>query len=348
MVNKSLVSGICCAVGVIYAAVSIAEIHSDSHHNPIASYQVPLAAKSLLTDIISISDQKWLAVGERGHILNSSDGISWQQASVPAQANLNSIFFINAQQGWAVGHDATVLTTQDGGHNWELQLYLPETDKPLFDIYFTDELQGIAVGAYGMFYRTIDGGKSWQPEFHEELLSEDDQDYLAELKETDPDSYELEKTSLLPHFNRLVMDDSSLLMVGEGGFVAESHDFGHNWKRLESFYNGSLFDAIRTPQQTLLVAGLRGNLFRSTDHGESWERITLPESATLNSIFAGSEGELYLTGNAGTLLFSTDDGQTFTNLSETDGKAIMNGVVAADQLILVTEVGIKHKSIKSE
>lgn len=348
MVNKSLVSGICCAAGLMCTAASIAETGSDSHRNPVASYQVPLASKSLLTDIISIGNQKWFAVGERGHILSSNDGTHWQQASVPAQSSLNSIFFINEQQGWAVGHDATVLATHDGGQSWELQLYLPETDKPLFDIYFTDELQGIAVGAYGMFYRTVDGGKSWQPEFHEELLLEDDQDYLAELKETDPDSYELEKTSLLPHFNRLVMDVDSLLMVGEGGFVAESHDFGHSWKRLEPFYNGSLFDAIRTPQQTLLVAGLRGHLFRSTDHGESWERITLPESATLNSIFAGPEGELYLTGNAGTLLFSTDDGQTFTNLSETDGKAIMNGVVQAEQLLLVTEVGIKHKSIKSE
>ena len=48
-------------------------------------------------------------------------------------------------------------------------------------------------------------------------------------------------------------------------------------------------------------------------------------------------------------MVSTDDGVSFTERSEDDGKAILNGVVLGDQMLLVTEVGIKVLNLdKSE
>ena len=35
----------------------------------------------------------------------------------------------NANVGWAVGHDATILHTKDGGKNWTIQQFLPELDE---------------------------------------------------------------------------------------------------------------------------------------------------------------------------------------------------------------------------
>uniref|UniRef100_A0A486XJK3 FIG002465: BNR repeat protein n=1 Tax=Rheinheimera sp. BAL341 TaxID=1708203 RepID=A0A486XJK3_9GAMM len=321
-----------------FSASSTAEVEPSA---PEAAYQVPQAAKSLLTDLINVGGQKLVAVGERGHILLSQDGSSWLQASVPVQANLNSVYFLNNQLGWAVGHDATILVTRDGGASWQLQFYAPETDKPLFDIYFVNEMQGIAVGAYGMFLRTNDGGDSWHGDFHDELLLEEDREYLSELKQTDPELYKIETGALLPHFNRLYADGNVLYMVGEAGFAAKSHDFGDTWQRLEEFYNGSLFDLIRTPDMALMAAGLRGHVFTSQDHGLSWQQVMLDENATINSVFADDSGTVYLVGNAGTLLFSRDAATTFTDSSLADGKAIVNGLVWQDQLILVTETGIK-------
>ncbi|MDP2713261.1 YCF48-related protein [Rheinheimera sp.] len=307
---------------------------------PDAAYQMPLAGAALLTDIVSVQE-RLVVVGERGHILFSDDALNWTQAQVPVQSNLTSVFFINKQRGWAVGHDATILLTEDGGASWQIQHFAPETDKPLFDIYFANAQQGIAVGAYGMFLRTEDGGNSWQPHFHAELLLDEDREYLDELKETDPDSYQSESEALLPHFNRLFADGNVLYMVGEAGFVAKSTDMGANWQRLEEFYNGSLFDLIRTPQMSLLAAGLRGHAFLSNDQGSSWQQIMLTETATLNSAFTGPRGAIYLVGNAGSLLVSRDDGATFTDYSRADGKAIVNGLVWREQLLLVTEAGIK-------
>lgn len=327
------------AVGVV-AATSFFTLPAQSLE-PQAAYQMPNASKALLTDLIEVDGQKLVAVGERGHILFSQDGETWRQAEVPVQANLNSVYFINAQQGWAVGHDATILVTHDGALTWQLQHYAPQTDKPLFDIYFIDAKKGIAVGAYGMFYRTDDGGINWHKHFHEELLLDEDREYLAELKDSDPESYQIESEALLPHFNRLYADANALYMIGEAGFAAKSVDFGDSWQRLDTFYNGSLFDITRTPQMALLAVGLRGHAFISTDEGEYWQQTSLSNNATLNSAFSDTHGSVYLVGNAGTLLISRDGTNSFTDYSRADGKAIVNGLVWHQQLILVTETGIK-------
>ncbi|MDR6982800.1 photosystem II stability/assembly factor-like uncharacterized protein [Rheinheimera pacifica] len=308
---------------------------------PQAAYLMPQASKALLTDLVKVNGQQLVAVGERGHILLSQDGQSWTQAQVPVQSNLSSVYFINPQQGWAVGHDATILATKDGGASWQLQHYAPQTDKPLFDIYFADAQKGIAVGAYGIFYRTDDGGNSWHKHFHEELLLEEEREYLAELKETDPESYQVETEALLPHFNRLYADGNALYMIGEAGFAAKSINFGDSWQRLDAFYNGSLFDITGTPQMALLAVGLRGHAFISQDQGQHWQQITLSRNATLNSAFSDDNGSVYLVGNAGTLLISRDGAASFTDYSQADGKAIINGLVWHNLLVLVTETGVR-------
>ncbi|PKM20171.1 MAG: hypothetical protein CVV11_01250 [Gammaproteobacteria bacterium HGW-Gammaproteobacteria-15] len=308
---------------------------------PQAAYQMPQASKALLTDLVKVNGQQLVAVGERGHILLSHDGQSWTQAQVPVQSNLSSVYFINPQQGWAVGHDATILATKDGGASWQLQHYAPQTDKPLFDIYFADAQKGIAVGAYGIFYRTDDGGNSWHKHFHEELLLEEEREYLAELKETDPESYQVETEALLPHFNRLYADGNALYMIGEAGFAAKSINFGDSWQRLDAFYNGSLFDITGTPQMALLAVGLRGHAFISQDQGQHWQQITLSRNATLNSAFSDDNGSVYLVGNAGTLLISRDGAASFADYSQADGKAIINGLVWHNLLVLVTETGVR-------
>lgn len=307
---------------------------------PQAAYQQPLAAQSLLTDIVSVKGSSLVAAGARGHILLSSDGQNWQQAAVPVQANLNSVYFITKELGWSVGHDASILHTTDGGNSWSLQHYAPQTDKPLFDIIFFDKQNGIAVGAYGLFYRTTDGGSSWQQEFHAEVLNEDDQSFLTELKESDPEAYEIELGAILPHFNRLYADGNVLYMVGEAGFAAKSTDQGRSWNRLEEFYNGSLFDITRSANMSLVAVGLRGHAFKSQDQGVSWSQLVPDATATFNSAFSDDNGKLYLVGNGGTLLISSDDGESFADHSQDNGKAIVNGLVWQDKLVLVTETGV--------
>lgn len=305
------------------------------------SINAALASQSLLLDITLAGDSRLVAVGERGHILTSIDAISWQQANVPIQSTLTSVFFLNSLLGWAVGHDASVLHTVDGGNNWQIQQYLPSLEKPLFDILFKDKNNGIAIGAYGQFFRTSDGGSSWSSEFHQEFLLADDVEYLNELKLEDEEAYLDERASILPHFNRLFRDGRTVYMVGEIGLIAKSNDFGKTWQPFEEIYQGSFFDVTRTQEGTLLIAGLRGNVFRSLQNGISWQNIDTEITSSINSIVLGDNGTIYLLGNNGVFLISKDDGKSFISRTQDDGKPLIAGVWFNGKIIAVSDVGIK-------
>lgn len=303
--------------------------------------QAPLASQSLLLDITKIQQSKLVAVGERGHILLSSNGVQWQQASVPVQSTLTAVYFIDENNGWAVGHDATILASTDGGLTWQIQQHLPQVEKPLLDILFTDRNNGVAIGAYGLFYRTIDGGQQWTIKYHNEFLFPEDQAYLAELKLQDEEAYLDEQSSILPHFNRIVADGRTLYIVGEIGLIAKSNDFGVTWEKLEEIYTGSFYDIKRTQVGNLLVVGLRGNIFRSLRNGTPWQASDSKVTALLSSIVLSNDGRIFVLGNNGVLLESRDDGVTFIDHLQKDGKALINGVWFNDKIIAVSDVGIK-------
>jgi photosystem II stability/assembly factor-like uncharacterized protein len=311
----------------------------------MASIKAPLASKSLLLDIAKVGQSKLVVVGEHGHILLSSDAIHWQQAEVPLQTTLPSVFFINSKLGWAVGHDAAILHSQDGGLTWQVQQYKPELEKPLLDIVFKNPQDGIAIGAYGLFFRTQDGGKSWQNEFHDEFLLPDDAQYLAELKQEDEEAYLDEASSILSHFNRLVIDGRTMYLVGEIGLIAKSNDFGRSWQPFDEIYQGSFFDMARTNQGNLLVVGLRGHVFRSLKNGTPWQQRQTNTTALINDIVLSDDERIFLLGNSGTLLESDDDGQNYRMRLQKDGKALIAGVWFNGQLIAVSDVGVKIISL---
>jgi photosystem II stability/assembly factor-like uncharacterized protein len=311
----------------------------------IPAEKQPLVAKSLLLDITRTSNNTLVAVGEHGNIIVSSDGTHWVQANVPVQSTLTALYFVGTK-GWAVGHDNVILTSVDGGMNWTIQRYQPEIQKPLLDVVFFDENHGIAVGAYGQFYRTQNGGKNWTYEFHDELLSADDADYLNELKQEDELAYQSERDFILPHFNRVFKDGRTLYLVGELGLIAKSNDSGQHWERLDEIYTGSFFDIGRTQQGNLLVIGLRGHIFRSLQNGTPWQTVEVNTTALLNSIVLTDDNRILVLGNNGVLLVSDDDGASFQQYSQPDGKALIAGVWYNNRLIVVSDVGVKTIKVK--
>jgi photosystem II stability/assembly factor-like uncharacterized protein len=282
-------------LGAISCAFS-AQVNAEL--NPLTVQIQPLAQSKLLLDLANAGDQL-IAVGQRGHVLVYDK--SWTQVPTPVLSQLTKVFFLDAKLGWAVGHDASIIHTQDGGLTWQLQMQSREIEKPFLDIRFFNANEGIAIGAYGLFYRTLDGGKTWAPEFHEELLFEEDVSYLAELKAEDEALYLSERAALLPHFNRIIrLNDSRLLLVGELGLVAVSNDNGKHFTRTDFDYDGSMFNAIQVGEQ-IYVMGLRGHVFKTDLSLSDWQQVELPVKSSLNGALV-HQGELYIVGNAGIVL----------------------------------------------
>ncbi len=303
------------------------------------STMAKLAGQSMLLDGAS-SGTLMTVVGERGHVLTSSDGRSWQQIIVPTRATLTGVYFHNKQNGWVVGHDAVILRTTDGGKQWQKVYDDPEGETPLFDIWFRDEKHGIAIGAYGLYLVSEDGGASWHisemnviteesadDSSEEEIKAEDDDDFL--------DSYDLHLNSIA------IADNGKLYIAAEAGKAYRSDDSGDSWVPLAPDYIGSFFGVLPVTGDTVLVFGLRGHLFRTEDAGKTWQEIETPTQEMLTNGIMMTNDEIYITGLGGTILKSSDKGHTFVLQEQwhRDGfTAIIQGTEG--ELITVGEKGV--------
>ncbi|WP_228533141.1 WD40/YVTN/BNR-like repeat-containing protein [Pseudomonas sp. UFMG81] len=282
------------------------------------------ASQSLLIGAAH-AGQRLVVVGDRGHILFSDDqGKTWTQARVPTRQLLTAVFFLDDKRGWAVGHDAQVLASNDGGATWSKQFEDLTREAPLLDVRMLDPQHGFAVGAYGALLETLDGGQHWQDVA--ERLDNPDQLHLNAITQ---------------------VKDAGLFIVGEQGSMFRSSDNGQSWSKVEGPYEGSLFGVIGTAQaNTLLAYGLRGNLFRSTDFGDTWQPIELqaergPLEFGLASATLLEDGSVVLVGNGGSVLRSHDGGQTFSVRNRADRIALA-GVsgLSGGGLLLVGQGGV--------
>jgi photosystem II stability/assembly factor-like uncharacterized protein len=307
----------------------------------------PLAARSLMQAVTRAGD-RLVAVGQRGHVLVSSDnGASWKQSPVPVSSDLTAVHFADARTGWAVGHDGVILHTQDGGESWRLQLdgrraneivlaamkrkvdaepasaeakkLLVEAerfseqgaDKPFLDVWFADASNGFAVGAFNLILRTGDGGRTWVSWFD---------------RTDNPKLYNL-------HAVRSVAGD--VYVAGESGLVMKLDASGQRFRALELPYQGSLF-GIAAARTSVLVFGLRGNVLRRDDAGASWSKVDAGLASTVVAATRTSRDATVLADVGGRLAASTDGGRTFTGLALKQPAPLTGLVEVGDGRLAVT------------
>ncbi len=300
----------------------------------------PLASRSLLLDA-AFAGTRMVVVGERGHILLSDDQAeTWRQAKVPTRATLTGVYFHDARLGWAVGHDETILRSEDGGENWTRSHAAPEKEQPLLDVWFKDPDSGFAFGAYGTILASRDGGRSWaQQPFEPRPLVEQAKRAVASAD----DEYLDEGAASDMHLNALARAaDGKLYLAAEAGHVFRSDDDGESWRELPSPYEGSFFGVVPLDGETVLALGLRGHLYRSEDAGLTWREIPTSTVAMLTNGQRLDQDTVVITGLAGTLLVSRDGGLTFGLEQQEDRKGVAAALPAGNgRLLLVGEGGVK-------
>ena len=321
---STALSGLGIAAALAFSAPAIGADFVDVLDSP--AQMSPLASRSLLQKVTKAGN-RLVAVGQRGHVLTSSDaGATWKQSQVPVSVDLTSVFFVDDKEGWAVGHDGVILHTSDGGERWGVQLtgrtanerlvaamerkvaadpaaddakkLLEEAkryaeqgaDKPFLDVWFADARTGYAVGAFNLIFRTGDGGKTWEPWF--------------------------DRTDNPKFFNLYAIAPvaGDLYIAGEGGVVLKLDPAAQRFKALATGYGGSFF-GVADAGSAVLVFGLRGNVYRSEDGGRTWTKVDTGLAASVVSATRTSGGTVLLADVAGRLSGSTDDGRTFAAMT---------------------------------
>jgi photosystem II stability/assembly factor-like uncharacterized protein len=289
---------------------------------PRAAEIMPRAARGLLLGITNAGPQT-VVVGERGNILVSSDGVKWTQSPSPVNSTLTAVGFADSENGWAVGHDATILHTADAGKTWTLQHFDPALEKPLLNLLVIDAQYAYALGAYGLFLQTTDGGASWN-----------------EVDAPPVRADELHLSSMIR------LNTGELFIAGEQGTLAV-RGLNGPWTKLASPYEGSYYGALPWGPKGVLVFGQRGNVYVNDDvHGKKWTQV---ETNTKLSLFGGT-----LVKDLGAVLVGADDLSLLIKpdasvqvvtapkaAGATAGGTLSGVVPLKDGLLVVGEAGVK-------
>jgi len=190
--RRSFVALSCPDAQHLWAAGQLGEImHSADGGKTWTLQQTGVQRKLLDIDFATV--QRGLAVGDYGTLLRTDDGgttwarvpiphditlppdvaevvdpgdtdggRTWQVQKSPVETSLFGVFFADAQRGWAVGMESTLLATTDGGATWQKV----EVDTPkgfplaLYDVAVHGQY-GWAVGNSGLLLHSRDRGASW-------------------------------------------------------------------------------------------------------------------------------------------------------------------------------------------
>lgn len=238
---------------------------------------------------------------------NNPEWRIWKQVQTPTRAMLTGVSFApDNKNGFAVGYDAIILKTTDGGNTWTTQDVTPEGmalpyeieaaaagekvdlfPMPLLDVRYFNAQRGLAVGAFGLVKVTNDGGKTWT----RVALGEDN-------------DFEL-------HLNSIVeLNDGTIVIVGEMGNVFHSLDAGKTWTLTESGYEGSFFGAVPMGTSGIVAFGLRGTVYVNNDiqNPEGWQAV---ETGSIDTLMGGAvtgPGSAIAVGSKGSVMNISGNG----------------------------------------
>lgn len=341
------------------------------------------APTSMIMDVVN-NNGRLVAVGERGHILYSdSTGQRWTQAEVPVSVTLTAVCFASAKKGWAVGHDAVVLHTFDGGRTWQKQLDGTKINHlmlaqlhELMDAKShalkkaqkkTDTMQQQALSTeledLGFFLSDVEmavqeGATSplmdvWFKNAHEGIAVGAYGMIFGTIDAGatwQPLLDRIHNPQGL-HYYGITQYGKALFIAGEKGLLFRSDDWGKNWQPLPSPYKGSFFGITGSPgSRCLITFGLGGATFYSHNQGEHWSISDVNSQTSVSGGTVLADGSVCLACVDGTLMRSTDSGRSFSRLSSRFPGAIALAGTDTGDLVVVGLKGmtvVKAEGLKS-
>ncbi|WP_304130114.1 T9SS type A sorting domain-containing protein [Ignavibacterium album] len=249
---------------------------SFSQFNNWTVTSTPVSAN--LRQIFALDSLNIWVSGDSGYVLYSSDmGNNWTIQNYNPDFQINDIYFINSNIGWAIENGIEdqfnvvnfILSTTNGGANWHSNRFRPDNVN-LYSVCFLDSLRGIIGGDNSVLVITTNGGTEWM--------------------EVQRDS------ATFSHFPvrkiRFINDSVGFAVGGifdRGGVIWHCTDGGFNWVT-DSAYADPFFDLVFLDNQTIVTLAsdiersFPSAVFRSSDLGNTWFYQEIPFYGVSNGI----------------------------------------------------------------
>lgn len=217
-------------------------------------------------------------------------GQGWEvirQSEADLGMHFQDIYFIDEQNGWALG-SGKIFHTTDGGDTWLEQKV--DTQYDLYAIDFVDERTGWVAGSFAIFH-TSDAGNTWTEQFRREGM------YFYDVH------FVNEQTGWA--IGSPGRDQSAIFYTSDGGKTWDLQFIDFNGRRLYGidFANEKVGWVVGW-DVGIVGVGIRGLILYTTDGGQTWEKNT--SEFSIYGVDCVNEQECWAAGRGGIL--HTDDG----------------------------------------
>jgi photosystem II stability/assembly factor-like uncharacterized protein len=273
-------------------------------------------------DLRFLTDQIGVGATSDGKIYRTTDGAnSWSLISDTARA-VHSFFFVDANNGFAVGDGSLFLTTKDGGASWTPKdLGIPATN-----------LRSIRCASLTLCVMTTDNGRA--------IVRTDDGGATAKLIAPSQD----------PIFGADFASATRIAAAGATGATAVSDDAGLNFTPIGGRLTGN-FSRIRAGGQTgtAFAPGDNGTLAKTVDGGKTWTRGNVSTSEDVIDVAFPTAQVGYALDSAGGLFRTNDGGATWKTLDTgTTARPSQIAAPSTTTVILVGPTGMRRSTDSGE
>jgi len=210
--------------------------------------------------------------------------------------DINDIFMIDSDYGWAAGSNL-LLSTTNGGATWHARDAEVGTDREYYDIHFVDRQTGWLVGKHkfrdvywnqAMIMHTADGGDTWQAQLSGE-------NFIGPL----------EKVQFI---------DANIGWAADyGGHFLRTTNGGTNWTVVDTTFAGPFF--FLDANSGWMSSG--NDVYHTTDGGVNWSVQDTLTSSGFNAIWFTDASHGWMAGRELVspdtfegIIFATTDGGT--------------------------------------
>ncbi|MEE8576248.1 MAG: YCF48-related protein, partial [candidate division Zixibacteria bacterium] len=215
-----------------------------------------------LTSICFVHPDTGYVVTNMGQIGRTVDGgQSWTYEQISGGIMLEDIHFTDDGIGLVCGREGLLMSTTDGGSNWNRAL-VPDTTGWFLSVMMLDSANGLALGMartqpaplMGISYRTTNAGQTWK---------------------------KLEQRGM--GYGELFRRDNGPVYFQSYGQLHMTKDGGAGWRTIETL-DGPPGRATAIFGRTAVLVGNNGMIAVSSDNGKNWTDASSKKPSHLTSV----------------------------------------------------------------
>lgn len=257
-----------------------------------------------------------------GLIIKTTDGgKSWFKLPIGENIlGIESIYFLDANNGFAVNDNGKILKTTNGGTSWSV---LPiDNLYQINSVFFTNLETGYVVGVGGRILKTTDGGDTWTQKYYDknaELLlntvffTDAKNGYVVGAKnlsheadgiilETNDGGETWSKQDEKSELYSVYFPTKNIGYASGASMILKTTDGGKTWKMTFAPPDGVFMSVYFINADTGYVVTLYGLIFKTADGGNHWTKLPSNTKNSLRSVFFTKSGVGYAVGDGNTIL----------------------------------------------